>query len=147
MAHIRKQIREAVKTKLTGLTTTGSNVFETRVYNLKASNLPALLISTPDETSSIGTFPTPRPLERVLELNLDGFAKSTANLDDTLDLISEEVETALTTDITLGGLTKDIFLKSTKSDVSGEGKQPIGIVKMIYECRYMTTETTPGTAI
>ena len=147
MAHVRKQIREAVKTKVTGLTTTGSNVFETRIYNLKPSNLPALLVSTPDETSFVGTFPTPRPLERIVEINLDAFAKGTANLEDTLDLISEEVETALMTDITLGGLTKDLFLKSTKSDLSGEGKQPIGIVKMVFECRYMTTETTPGTAI
>ena len=59
MAHVRKQIREAVKTKVTGLTTTGNNVFETRIYNLKPSNLPAIIVSTPDETSFVGSFPTP----------------------------------------------------------------------------------------
>ena len=33
--HIRQQIRERVGTTLTGLTTTGSNVFQSRVYNLE----------------------------------------------------------------------------------------------------------------
>ena len=35
--HIRQQIRERVGTTLTGLTTTGSNVYQSRVYNLEDS--------------------------------------------------------------------------------------------------------------
>ena len=42
--HIRKQIRDAVKTALTGLTTTGANVFSGRVSPLKESEVPGLLI-------------------------------------------------------------------------------------------------------
>ncbi len=38
--HIRQQIRERAGTVLTGLTTTGSNVFETRIYPL--SNIQAI---------------------------------------------------------------------------------------------------------
>ena len=41
--HIRRQIRERAGTVLTGLTTTGNNVFETRIYPLENTNLPALL--------------------------------------------------------------------------------------------------------
>lgn len=44
--HIRQQIRERAGTVLTGLTTTGSNVFETRIYPLSNTNLPALAIYT-----------------------------------------------------------------------------------------------------
>ena len=40
--HIRQQLRERAGTVLTGLTTTGSNVFETRIYPLENTNLPAL---------------------------------------------------------------------------------------------------------
>ena len=35
--HIRQQIRERVGTTLTGLSTTGSNVFQSRVFNLEES--------------------------------------------------------------------------------------------------------------
>ena len=73
MAHVRKQIREAVVAKVTGLATTGFNVFETWIYNLKLNNLPPIFVSTLDEVSFIGTFQTPRPLKRVLEVNLNGF--------------------------------------------------------------------------
>ena len=49
--HLRQQIREQIGTTLTGLTTTGSNVFQSRVYQLEDSNLPALLIYTKSEES------------------------------------------------------------------------------------------------
>ena len=47
--HIRQQIRERVGTTLTGLSTTGSNVFQSRVFNLEESNLPAIIIYTKSE--------------------------------------------------------------------------------------------------
>ena len=42
--HIRQQIRERAGTVLTGLTTTGSNVFETRIYPL-SNTLNELLLN------------------------------------------------------------------------------------------------------
>ena len=47
MAHARKQIRDQLKTTLTGLTTTGSNVFNSRVYDHDA--LPCISIYTLSE--------------------------------------------------------------------------------------------------
>ena len=41
MAHIRKTIREQIVTTVTGLSTTGSNVYETRYFPLETGNLPA----------------------------------------------------------------------------------------------------------
>ena len=49
--HVRRQIREQVGTVLTGLTTTGSNVYQSRVYPLEDGNLPGLVIYTKSETS------------------------------------------------------------------------------------------------
>jgi hypothetical protein len=49
--HVRQQIRERVATTLTGLTTTGSKVYQSRVYPLAANNLPGLLVFTNSETS------------------------------------------------------------------------------------------------
>ena len=45
MSHARQKIRDAVVTLVTGLTTTGSRVFDTRLYNLEPSeDLPGLVI-------------------------------------------------------------------------------------------------------
>ena len=43
MAHQRKTIRDQVITYLTGLTTTGSNIFNSRVYPNEQSKLPLLM--------------------------------------------------------------------------------------------------------
>ena len=40
MAHVRKLIRDHITTSLTGLTTTGSNVFQTRFFPLEDTKLP-----------------------------------------------------------------------------------------------------------
>lgn len=44
MPTARQQIREALETQLTGLTTTGARVYTSRVYPLNEDNLPALRI-------------------------------------------------------------------------------------------------------
>ena len=41
--HVRQQIREYFGTTLTGLTTTGANVYESRVYTLQEDTLPSLV--------------------------------------------------------------------------------------------------------
>ena len=48
--HVRKQIRDRLVTLLTGLATTGSRVYKSRVYNLAPTyELPCLLIYTLEE--------------------------------------------------------------------------------------------------
>ena len=49
--HVRQQIRSAIITQVTGLTTTGINVFEHRVYPLAEDDLPAIVVSTTSEGS------------------------------------------------------------------------------------------------
>ena len=46
MAHARKQIRDAAAAAVTGLATTGGNVFVGRATRVPASELPALLVYT-----------------------------------------------------------------------------------------------------
>ena len=44
MAHIRQSIRDNAVTAVTGLLTTGSNVFSSRVYPLGTNKLPTLCV-------------------------------------------------------------------------------------------------------
>ena len=90
--HIRQQIRERAGTVLTGLTTTGNNVFETRIYPLSNTNLPALAIYTKNETSEPIVISTNRLMSRELELIVEVYVKQTSNFDDQVDKICKEVE-------------------------------------------------------
>ena len=112
--HLRQQIRERIGTTLTGLSTTGSNVFQSRVYPLEDTNLPALVIYTKSEESMPIDIGTNRTLERNLIVNIEGYVKATNNFDDQIDTICKEVESAMAVDVTLNNLAKDTFLESTE---------------------------------
>ncbi len=140
MAHLRQQIRERVATTLTGLTTTGSNVFQSRVYPLENTKLPCLLIYTREESSEPLDMGPPRTIEKRLSLVVEGYVKANSNYDDTIDTITKEVETALYGDRLINNLAKDSFLVSTDISFNGEGDNPLGIVVMTFEIPYHHTE-------
>ena len=71
MAHIRQSIRDNAVTAVTGLSTTGSNVFRSRVYPLGTNKLPALCVYTDSE---------------VVEYNRLDRAR---NIDCTVDTVNE----------------------------------------------------------
>lgn len=142
MAHFRQQIRERVATTLTGLTTTGSNVFQSRVYPIEESKLPCLLIYTKDETSEPLAMSPPRSIEKILSLVVEGYVKTNNNFDDTIDTICKEVEEALYTDRLINNLAKDSFLTNTEINFNSDGDNPVGIVVMTFEIAYHHTEGT-----
>jgi hypothetical protein len=142
MAHFRQQIRERVATTLTGLTTTGSNVFQSRVYPLENTKLPCLLIYTREESSQPLAMNPPRSIEKVLQLVVEAYVKANTNYDDTIDTICQEVEEALFTNRLINNLAKDSFLVSTEINYNGDGDNPLGIVVMTFEIAYHHTEGT-----
>ena len=142
MAHFRQQIRERVATTLTGLTTTGSNVFQSRVYPIEESKLPCLLIYTKDETSEPLAMTPPRSIEKILSLVIEAYVKANNNFDDTIDTICKEVEEALYADRLINNLAKDSFLTNTEINFNSDGDNPVGIVVMTFEIAYHHTEGT-----
>ena len=144
--HIRQQIRERVGTTLTGLTTTSSNVFQSRVYPLENANLPAIIIYTKSEDSEPVVIGTNRLMNRELTLAVEAYVKSVSNSDDTIDTITKEVESALAADITLDGLAKDIYLESTEITYTGEGEKPIAVCTMNFIIEYCTNQSSPDVA-
>ena len=140
MAHKRQSIRERVASTLTGLSTTGSNVFQSRVYPIENTKLPCLLIYTREETSEPLIMNPPRTIEKVLSLVVEGYVKANTNFDDTIDTICEEVEEALFTDRLINNLALDSFLINTEISYNGEGDNPLGIVVMTFQITYHHTE-------
>ncbi|MDY6790534.1 MAG: hypothetical protein SWH54_04615 [Thermodesulfobacteriota bacterium] len=136
MAHKRKQIRDQVKTVLTGLVTTGNRVFVSRVYPLKTSQLPGLLIYTVEEESEPGGS---RAIDRMLTLAVEGYVKAIGGaIDDTLDLIAEEVEGAIDADRSLNGLAVYAHIASTEIEFDAESDKPVGIIVMKFSINYRT---------
>ena len=147
MAHVRKSIREYFGTTLNSLSTTGSNVFESRVYTLQDNALPALVIYTKSETSEPIVIGTDRVMSRDLSVVVEGYCKATGNFDDVIDQISLEVEEAIAADRTLGGLAKDTYLESTEIEFNAEGEKPLGYVSMTFLTNYYVKEKNPDVAL
>jgi hypothetical protein len=145
--HVRQQIRERIATTITGLTTTGSNVYQSRVYPLDSVSLPALLVYTLSEGAEVDTMGTSLGLNRTLSVAIEGYVKVNTDFDDVVDDICKEVEAALGADRALNNLAKSQNITSTEIQFNGEGDQPVGVVTMTYTVVYRTTTTAPDIAI
>lgn len=146
MAHVRKQIRDAIVTALTGLTTTGSNVFRSRIYPLEKVKLPGICVYTQSESTEFDTMTISRSIQRELEVAVEAYVTATLNYDNTLDTIAVEVEEALAADVTLGGLCKDLQVTAFEADFSGDGEQPVAVGRFTVAVQYRTAENDVETA-
>lgn len=146
MAHVRQQIRDQIVTTLTGLTTTGSNVFRSRIFPLEQTKLPALCIFTKSEAIEFDTIGLPRSINRVLDVGVEAYVIGTANYDNSLDTIAVQVEEAIAADVTLGGLAKDAQVTAFEADFSGDGEQPVAVGRFTVTVEYRTAENDVETA-
>ena len=146
MAHLRQSIRERIATDVTGLSTTGSNVFQSRVYPVEDGSLPCLLVYTTSEESEVTEMASPRPMTRFLNVIVQGVVGATTP-DDTLDDISKEVEVALAGDVTINSFANNSFLSSTSIECNSDGAKPIGTVMLNYVVEYRNVDNNPESAI
>lgn len=142
--HLRRQIREAVATLVTGLATTGSRVHQSRMRPKDDAGLPCLLVHSND-TEQVEPADTDALQQRTLPIVIKGIAKEgDTPLDDTLDQIAIEVETALAGNPRLGGLAKRSALRSVDTEFDDSTNKPVGEVLLTYEFTYFTLAGTPG---
>lgn len=144
--HVRKQIRAAAATALTGLATTSTRVYDSRVYPMQDENLPGLRVFTPSESSQPLEMGRTRARARNLILVVEACVKANTSYADTADLITKEVETALDADNTLGGLCKMIEPVGYEEILSGEGEHPIVVGRMRFEVTYHMRMGSPDVA-
>ena len=137
MAHARQTIREAAATKVTGLTSTSTRVFQSRM--VPQETLPCLLVTTNDEEIVPGTIND--IIERHLDLVITGVAKQSSTVDDALDTIAAEVETAMAT------FTYRAELQSIAVDFDEMLEKPVGKIALGYRITYLTATGTPGTPL
>lgn len=147
MAHVRQTIRERIVTVITGLTTTGSRVFDTRIYPLTSAELPALIVYARDEDIEYEDLKPNRLQRRDLSVVIEAHAKATANLEDTFDTIAKEVEEAISGDLTINGNAKDVRLDSIDTDFNSDGQSKAGVMTITYIISYFVKENDVETAV
>lgn len=80
--------------------------------------------------------------ERELRLTVAAVAKATSALDDTLDLMSKEVEVALAAGITVGGHHLD-FTYGGMSFEDEQSDKPVGIKRMSFTLVFSAAANAP----
>ena len=145
--HLRRQIRERVATTLTGLSTTGSNVFQSRIYPMESAGLPGLCVYTQEESVGIQSMGGTRNVSRDLTLIIEGYASASSNIDDTMDSIGKEVEVAMAGDIEINNLAQDSYLSGVEITLSGDGSTGIGKITHSYIVVYQNAENAPDAAL
>lgn len=141
--HLHQQIRDALKTALIGLTTTGSRVFANRLHPLTASELPAIRLFTETEEAEqnglSGQWRT-----RTLDFSVEACAKANSSLDDQLDQIGKELEIALAAGITVSG--RLLFPAYTGMQMDTEEQdQPVGIKRHRFRLVFAAASSAPDT--
>ena len=148
--HLRRQIRERIVSDVTGLSTTGSNVFEGRVYPVEESKLPCLLVYDAEESIEAQTLSPAgsRSMQATLNVVIEGYANGGSGSDvlDTLAGIQKEVQVAMAGDVDINSLAGDSVPISADISLSGEGAKPSGSNRITYRVKYGYTENAPDVA-
>lgn len=142
--HARQLIREAAAAAVTGLATTAARVFQSRMR--EQEDLPCLLVTTNDEAIALQDLEG-LVQERDIQIEFLGVAKAAADVDDVLDDIAAEVETAIGANNTLGGRVKRMELQGLRPEFDDALEQPVGLVRLTYRCTYFTNAGVPGTTL
>jgi hypothetical protein len=150
--HVRQQIRDAVVTGLTGLTTTGSRVYPGRTRPLAKGHDATLLVYTRSETGERTVQGAPGKITRRCLLDIEGRVSTAGVPDDMLDTIASEIETAMAALINfgtarvLGGLAMNLEYLGTDIIAEADGERHDGGVRVQYRVTYRTVEGAPTVA-
>lgn len=135
----------AVVTNVTGLTTTGANVFRGRVYAVPDTSLPALAVYQ-GEDKVLGQY-SQALYDCELTVLIEALVKTSSQQVDTLlNQIREQVTIALQSNYTQG---LAYVLNTTEGDaaapeLSGEGDKPTAALRMEWRFLYRRSRTNPG---
>jgi len=145
-AHLRTQIRQAIHEIVLGLPSVGQNVFLSRRVPLAEEHIPAICIYTLSEESGPDTMGGSRRMRRILDVGVECLTFDTDALDDELDQMAYEVEEAIATDYTLGGLVYDTIITNTRVVLqpTRAGERPIGAALLAFRVTYRASFDDPS---
>ena len=146
--HVRRLIVLAVVARLkqvSGVTAVKAG----RAASMPVTQAPYMLVYARGEESRSTTLDDDddRRLQRELVLAVEIVVASADDDDAATDALALEVEKAMASDTTLGGLVKDLELRRTDLDARAEGETRTGRARLEYLVAYHTTVTRPDQAL
>ena len=150
--HLRRQIRDAIAARVTGLATTGARVYVNNVDPLGVAELPGLTVRNGGEMIERKTLTAPNPIiGRTMTIWITAVDKAATGVPDSLDQMCQEVEIALLGAIDamlLGGLAKDTTLIAVdEPKIAGDGDKIVGSVDMQFQVLVLAQEGIPDAAL
>lgn len=148
--HVRDQILAALKTTLTGLTTTGARVYADRTDPLAADEVPGLVIVQGSESCEYKTQTSPRLVIANFDISVRAYDTRTAAQADArkrANTIAKEVQIAIAGNLSLGALCKYINLSQTEFDLDSEADGPSAVADMRYAVTYCFYENAPDVPV
>lgn len=146
--HIRQQIRNKITELLLTIPELGGKVFESRVHQLAATDMPCALVFSESETIDQATRSgQPAVQKRMIETAVYAFARSASLIENAIDGLANSIEQKIFSDPTLGGLASQTSLQSTALHIDGEPNSPIGAARLSFISIVHTREGIPQTPI
>lgn len=150
MPHVRQLVREAAVSDLTGLATSGANVFTGRVAKLTTAEMPGLKITLWDEAGDLTGQAIGKMLRRG-RLVVEGWMQGGDDIEDALDDWAAEIEaTIYGATPALDAVLMNIDGPTTSIDLpepeEGVGKR-FGRLRMLFPVEYRTAIADPTTIV
>lgn len=147
--HRREQILDAIATALTGLVTTGANVFRGRSYPLDDASLPAILIYQGQDEPVPDASPDAvwNYIDSVLHVLVEPVAASASiQVDQVLNQIDKESWIALMASNNLGlafvhSISPGLALEPK---IAAEGDRPLGYMRRNWLVHYRSSRADPS---
>ena len=136
----RTAIRNAAIEALSDITAVGGRIYDS--VNRPGAPLPNIVVSTPLESAMRSAYTGGDEYNEVM-LRIDIRAEATSALDDTLDAIAAEVESAIYSAGDLQGLIIGQEYLSTQTSLSGDQEKPCGLASLHYSLNYIATTSEP----
>ncbi|WP_083897108.1 hypothetical protein, partial [Azospirillum sp. B506] len=109
---------------------------------LPADALPCIGLFTPDEATQEITMGSRRQLRR-MDLYVDGYVRTGADLDDQLDAMALRIEQAIAAGGKFGGTLDRIELVRTVTDRLTSGELKAGVTRLQFAVTYQTNFGQP----
>lgn len=146
MAHVRAQVRAAVKAALAGVSGGGA-LGVNRVRPRAKDAVPALAVRTPQEVSRDTDMDGGQ--ERVIRVLVDITDKAADEdaLSDALDAIAVEVETAVFATGDFAGIAQAVSYRGAQLGIDGATQALTGTLSVAFDVTVYSLETDPETAL
>ena len=76
---------------------------------------------------------------------MEARAKAKAGVEDVIDTICAEIETAISADTTLNGKVLDVYLEDTQIEYSAEQDKPNALATLTLKAAYRIAPGAPNT--